>query len=211
MSILVHNFTAPPVLQLSLINHPILFFAGNSNLLSRRFFFTVDNRKPEEYDLEKPECEIVEDTWSQNCAQIEQCAQGRWFGKFKVTDTTSGLKTVEESPSLGSLTWESNFGSENSYFSRDNFIIGSTDPAEFSFATSCCTNQVSLISVDLANNSNTCVAGSGQIQLSSAEVAVIVVAVVLVIVFISAVIGFLVIRKRRQAELSEMTSLPQER
>ena len=103
------------------------------------------------------------------------------------------------------------------YFYPENFAIGTTSGAEFSFGVSCCIPTVTVSATDVANNNNVCYSGrrDGSLDagavVSTAEVAVIAVVIVLVIVIVAATAGFLYIRKRRQAELAEMTSLPQQR
>ena len=34
----------------------------------KRFYFTVTDERPQEYDFKAPECLLVDDTWSLNCA-----------------------------------------------------------------------------------------------------------------------------------------------
>ena len=102
------------------------------------------------------------------------------------------------------------------YFSPENFFIGTTSGAEFSFGVSCCMPTVTISATDIGNNNNICYSGrkDGAAPLpivSTAEIAVIAVAIVLVIVIVAAITGFAYIRKRRRAELAEMTSLPQQR
>ena len=43
-------------------------FTGNTNLLIKRFYFTVTDERLQEYDFKAPECLLVDDTWGLNCA-----------------------------------------------------------------------------------------------------------------------------------------------
>ena len=52
----------------SLFIHNCSAFTGNTNLLVKRFYFTVTDERPQEYDFKAPECLLVDDTWSLNCA-----------------------------------------------------------------------------------------------------------------------------------------------
>ena len=66
----------------------VVIYSGNTNYLTRRFYFVVDNRSPNEYDFESPTCKILEDTRADICKELEEnsvpCNQRRWNGKFSV-------------------------------------------------------------------------------------------------------------------------------
>ena len=72
-------------------------------------------------------------------------------------DTGSGLKSMlESSLGLDSFGTSLDLSNAQSVYSRDNFIIGSKLPAEFTFGTTCCIDQVTLTIYDLANNQQVC-------------------------------------------------------
>ena len=56
--------------------------------MTRRFYFVVDDKNPEDYDFDDPTCNIIEDTRAEVCKEIldnlVSCDQRRWNGKVSV-------------------------------------------------------------------------------------------------------------------------------
>ena len=68
----------------------------------KRFYFTVTDERPQEYDFKAPECLLVDDTWSLNCADD-------FSGVVQPADINRFALTIKNSTwvRLTSPTWSS--------------------------------------------------------------------------------------------------------
>lgn len=61
---------------------------GSSDVWVQRFYFSVDNKRPEDYDKLPPVCLAKEHNFKENCHTLIEsggpCSQGRWNGKLQV-------------------------------------------------------------------------------------------------------------------------------
>ena len=95
------------------------------------------------------------------------------------------------------------------FYSHDNFILGSSEPATIFLQSDCCRLSISVNIQDIAGNSQLCQLKStrekeSSLLLSTAGIAAVVVIVILLLI-IGVAVGFILYsRHKRSVDLEEM-------
>uniref|UniRef100_A0A0K2UW66 Putative LOC101744060 [Bombyx mori] n=1 Tax=Lepeophtheirus salmonis TaxID=72036 RepID=A0A0K2UW66_LEPSM len=155
-------------------------------------------------DAQKPRIRsISQSSVEMQCSDIEECDSKTWKAIFLISDSESGIKSIQTDPYI-------DFISGSRRFVHNKYILG--DPNEevrIVMSGSCCEKELSVTVQDGFGNlesRSVLLEGdsSSNMGLNGTEISIIVVSILLLLVLVIALVVIIVIRRKRAANLQEI-------
>ncbi|CAB4070383.1 unnamed protein product [Lepeophtheirus salmonis] len=139
-------------------------------------------------DAQKPRIRsISQSSVEMQCSDIEECDSKTWKAIFLISDSESGIKSIQTDPYI-------DFISGSRRFVHNKYILGDPNEEVSNYGFGNLESRSVLLEGDSSSN----------MGLNGTEISIIVVSILLLLVLVIALVVIIVIRRKRAANLQEI-------